>query len=173
MPNTLESFIITEWWNLRLCSKHCIHLLHLESQLRVLFIFCLNSVSYNFHQYLKYITLHTFMHFPDNGSNRPELCGTLSTHTISLLTHSLIYHFETILNSKKVQTTTEMWQLKDFKIQIALKHCGKRWNCSCFPKAFFFNVLKQVYMEERVKMTKSDWTIKLWSLIHYHITWDK
>ena len=41
------------------------------------------------------------------------------------------------------------------------KHCGKRWNCSfeqfylfpqCFPKAFFFNVLKWVNMEEGVKV---------------------
>ena len=35
------------------------------------------------------------------------------------LTQSLIHHFETVLNSKKLQTTTEMWLLKDFKIQIA------------------------------------------------------
>ena len=35
------------------------------------------------------------------------------------LTHSLIYHFELIPNSKKLQTTAEMWLLKDFKIQIA------------------------------------------------------
>ena len=34
------------------------------------------------------------------------------------LTHSLIHHFETVPNSKKLQTTTEMWLLKDFKIQI-------------------------------------------------------
>ena len=32
------------------------------------------------------------------------------------LTHSIIDHFETVQNSKKLQTTTEM---KDFKIQIA------------------------------------------------------
>ena len=34
------------------------------------------------------------------------------------LTHSLIHvqHFETVPNSKKLQTTTEVW---DFKIQIA------------------------------------------------------
>ena len=35
-----------------------------------------------------------------------------------LLTHSLIHHFETVPNSKKLQTTTVMWLLKDFKIQI-------------------------------------------------------
>ena len=34
------------------------------------------------------------------------------------LTHSLIHHFETVPNSKKLQTTTEMWLLKDFKVQI-------------------------------------------------------
>ena len=32
-----------------------------------------------------------------------------------ILTHSLIYNFETAPNSKKLQTTTEMWLLKDFK----------------------------------------------------------
>ena len=36
-----------------------------------------------------------------------------------LLTRSLLHHFETVQNSKKLQTTTEMWLLKDFKIQIA------------------------------------------------------
>ena len=32
-----------------------------------------------------------------------------------ILTHSLIHHFDTIPNSKKLQTSTEMWLLKDFK----------------------------------------------------------
>ena len=36
-----------------------------------------------------------------------------------VFTHSLLRHFETFPNSKKLQTTTEMWLLKDFKIQIA------------------------------------------------------
>ena len=35
------------------------------------------------------------------------------------LTHSLINHFETIPHSKRLQTTTEMWLLKYFYIQIA------------------------------------------------------
>ena len=41
-------------------------------------------------------------------------------HRISpyVLTHSPIQHFETVPNSKKLQTTTEIWLLKDFKIQI-------------------------------------------------------
>ena len=42
------------------------------------------------------------------------------------LTHSLIHHFETVPNSMKLQTTTEMWLLKDFKKKIHRKHCGKR-----------------------------------------------
>ena len=37
---------------------------------------------------------------------------------ILVLTHSLIHHFETVPNSKKLQTTTELWLLKDIKIQI-------------------------------------------------------
>ena len=36
-----------------------------------------------------------------------------------LLTHSLIHNFETVPNSKKLQTTTEMWLLKDFKVENA------------------------------------------------------
>ena len=34
------------------------------------------------------------------------------------LTHALIHNFETVPNSKKLQTTIEMWLLKDFKIQF-------------------------------------------------------
>ena len=41
-------------------------------------------------------------------------------HTeLSFLTHSLTHQFEAVPNSKKLQTTTEMWLFKDFKIQIA------------------------------------------------------
>ena len=35
------------------------------------------------------------------------------------LTYPLFHHFETVPNSKKLQMTTEMWLLKDFKIKIA------------------------------------------------------
>ena len=35
------------------------------------------------------------------------------------LTHSVIHYIETVSNSKKLLTTTEMWLLKDYKIQIA------------------------------------------------------
>ena len=45
--------------------------------------------------------------------------GTFKTTVISHLTHSLKHHFEAVPNSKKLQTTTEMWILKYFKIQIA------------------------------------------------------
>ena len=34
------------------------------------------------------------------------------------LTHSLVPHLATFAISKKLQTTTEMWLLQDFKIQI-------------------------------------------------------
>ena len=88
--------------------------------------------------------------------------------TRHILNHFLIDYIETIPNSKKLQTTTEMWLLKDFKICIAWKHCGKRWNCSfwaispfssVFLKLLFFNVLKWVYMEERVKHESWDKTV--------------
>ena len=35
------------------------------------------------------------------------------------LIHSLNHHFETVPNSKKLQTKTEIWLSKDFKIQMA------------------------------------------------------
>ena len=41
------------------------------------------------------------------------------THDRSCITHSLVHHFETVPNSKKLQTTTKIWLLKDFEIQIA------------------------------------------------------
>ena len=48
----------------------------------------------------------------------------------SALTHSFIQHSETVSNSKKLQTTTEMWLFriatKDFKIQLHRKYCGER-----------------------------------------------
>ena len=69
-----------------------------------------------------------------------------------MLTHSLIDHFESVPNSKKLQTTTEMWLLKEFKIQIAQKTLWKKSEIAhfeqfhrfpqCFPKAFTFIVLK-------------------------------
>ena len=46
-----------------------------------------------------------------DGSNNTECEGDL--------THSLIHHFETVPNSKKLQMTTEMWLMKAFKKQIA------------------------------------------------------
>ena len=33
--------------------------------------------------------------------------------------YSLIHHFETVPNSKKLQATAQMWLIKDIKIQIA------------------------------------------------------
>ena len=75
------------------------------------------------------------------------------------LIHSPIHQFETILISKKLQTTIEMWLLNDFKIQTAQKIVEKGEIAQneqfhlfpqCFPKAFFFSVLKCVHMEERV-----------------------
>ena len=72
----------------------------------------------------------------------------------SILVHSLLHHFGLVPNSKKLQTTIEMWLLKDFKIHVLhRKHCGNRRKFEianfeqfhlfpkCFPKAFFIYVL--------------------------------
>ena len=50
-----------------------------------------------------------------------QLHSKLSAFANDMLTHSLIHvhHFERVQNPKKLQTTTGMWLLKDFKIQIA------------------------------------------------------
>ena len=74
-------------------------------------------------------------------------------HFENVLTHSLIHHFENVPNSKKMQMTTEMWLLKDFKADIDYKenivekgeiaHFEQfHFFPQCFPKVFFFNVLK-------------------------------
>ena len=53
--------------------------------------------------------------------------------------------------------TTEMWLLKDFKITDCIENIVEKGEIEqfhrfpqSFPKAFFFSVLKHVYMEERV-----------------------
>ena len=53
------------------------------------------------------------------GKEEKDRCIKLCTTQSRLLTHSPIHHFEIFPVSKKLQTTTEMWLLKDFKIQIA------------------------------------------------------
>ena len=72
------------------------------------------------------------------------------------LTHSLIHHFETVPNykkkKKKLQTTTEMWLLKEFKIKVAEKKNMEKGEIAhfehlhlfpqCFPKAFFLQCVK-------------------------------
>ena len=60
--------------------------------------------------------------------------------------------FETVPNAKKLQTTAEMWLSKNFMTKIAQKTLWKKVKLlilsnftffpPCFPKAFFFNVLK-------------------------------
>ena len=42
-----------------------------------------------------------------------------NSNTFPMSIHFLIHHFRTVPSLKKLQTTTEMWLLKDFKIQIA------------------------------------------------------
>ena len=48
------------------------------------------------------------------------------TFFVCVLTHSLIHNFETFPNSKKLQMTTEIWLLNNFKIQIAQKTLWKK-----------------------------------------------
>ena len=68
------------------------------------------------------------------------------------LTHSLRLHLETVPNSKKLQTTTEMWLSKDFKDTDCIENIVEKGEIAhleqfplfpqCFPKAFIFSVLK-------------------------------
>ena len=48
-----------------------------------------------------------------------KACFTRRLQKMWLFGNGLIHHFETISNSKKLQTTNEMWLLKDFEIQSA------------------------------------------------------
>ena len=78
----------------------------------------------------------------------------LENETKNVLTHSLIHHFEIVPNSKKLQTTNEMCVLQGFKILIAdcMENIVEKGEIAhferfhlfpqCFPKAFFFHVLK-------------------------------
>ena len=50
----------------------------------------------------------------------------LNLSSASELSHSLIHHFETVPNSKKLQTTTEMWLLRILRNRLHRKHCGNR-----------------------------------------------
>ena len=45
--------------------------------------------------------------------------GPILIPGLQILTHSLIHHFETVPNSKQMQTTTEMSLWKDLNVQIA------------------------------------------------------
>ena len=65
-----------------------------------------------------------------------------------VLTCSLILHFEIVPNSKKLQTTTEMWLFLDTECIQTLVEIGKIAHFEqfhlypqCFPKANFFNSL--------------------------------
>ena len=68
------------------------------------------------------------------------------------LTHSLIHHFEAAPNSKKLQTTSEMWLLKDFKLTDYKENIVEKGEIAhfeqfhlfpqCCLEVFFFYVLK-------------------------------
>ena len=90
---------------------------------------------------------NVFYHFTDSQTLQP-----LFTCLQMLLTHSLICLFETIPNSKKLQTPTEMWILNDFLDTDCIKNIVENGEIAhfeqfhifpqCFYKALFFNVLK-------------------------------
>ena len=71
------------------------------------------------------------------------------------LTRSLIHHFENVPNSKKLQTTTEMWLFKNFKIQIASKTLWREVKLLKMSNfTFFHNVfLKFFFFLQCVKMS--------------------
>ena len=64
------------------------------------------------------------------------------------LIHSLTHHFETIPNSKKLQTTIEMWPLKGFQDTYCIENIVVKGEMAhfeqfhlfpqCLSKAFFF-----------------------------------
>ena len=88
-----------------------------------------------------------------------SLLNNIRRH-VYYLTHSLTHHFGPSQIQRSCKRLLDIWLVKDFKKNLHRKHWGKRWNCSSwaispfstmfFPKAFLFNVMKLVYMEERV-----------------------
>ena len=61
------------------------------------------------------------------------------------LAHSQIHHYETVLNSKKLQTTIEMWLLKDTDCieNIMEGWNSSKWAISPFPLVFSFSFCLQ------------------------------
>ena len=78
----------------------------------------------------------------ENIAGREEHPGYLL-----LLTHSLTHYFETVPNSKRLQTKTETWLLKAFKIQIAQKKkCGEKVKLLILSNfTFFHNVFQKLF----------------------------
>ena len=61
------------------------------------------------------------------------ICFNLDQSEILSSDDGFIHHFKTVPNSKKLQTTTEMWLVQDFKIQFTVEqfHILPQ----CFPQA--------------------------------------
>ena len=69
------------------------------------------------------------------------------------LTHSPINHFETVPNSQKLQTPTEIRLLKDFEIQITKKTLWKKVKLLSLSNfTFFQNVFLSFFFLQCVKM---------------------
>ena len=97
---------------------------------------------------------------PLSSCNNGNYCSRYNKQKFSL-THSLIHHFQTTPNSKKLQTTTKMCLLKEFSDTDYIENIMEKGKIAhfeqfhlfpqCFLRDFFFNVLNWVYMEESVK----------------------
>ena len=61
-------------------------------------------------------------------------CESVNMLPNTTVIKSLIHHFETVPYSKKLQTTTEMWLLNYFKIQIAWKTLWKKGEIAHFEQ---------------------------------------
>ena len=82
----------------------------------------------------------SYLPFPQK-SIRSELAKLFS---ISIHVH----HFETVPNSKKLQTTTEMWLLKAFKIPIAKKALRKKVKLLILSNfTFYQNVFLKLFLQ--------------------------
>ena len=62
------------------------------------------------------------------------------------ITHSVVHLFEIVPNSKKLQTTTQLWHFKDFEIQIAWKTLWKNVKLLILSNfTFFHNVFLKCF----------------------------
>ena len=99
-------------------------------------------------QFANYSQEHSLFYSPVVSDRRSWSCSP----DLSILIHSLVRHFEPVPNSKKLQSTTEMWLLKDFKVEIAVKTLWEKVKLLFLSNfTFFHNIFLKFFFLHCVK----------------------